>query len=1148
MATVFTTVLSVSLSGAILALLLFALKPVLRNRISKAFSYYIWMLVLLRLLIPFGYGISLPMAISAPEQPQTNANSFEEDIQGSLDGVQSGDNEGHTTVPGGNGGTQGNYEDVQGGNQPQGNIGGTQGGYEDVQGGNNGQQHVPDTGIQIPEKPQTDTEVTAPAPAVFNLWNWLQGHIGYIWIVGAVLCFGWFVASYGVFSRKIRRTLSNPDGEDLAQFDALRGRARVKLMCSDKVHIPMLMGVLHPVIVVPQDSYVAAGKRDIFCCIILHELTHYRRKDVAVKWLGIVSASIHWFNPVVYLVRREIDNACELACDEALIRNMSNQERKFYGNALLTFAGEQGRLSRVAATTICQGKKQLKDRLTSIMGYKKCSKAAIAVMLVLALVLTGCAATYVNLGTENESVADDRNTPVQKLDAATDVIPEVYLQVLHNQQGIRFGDQAVLIAEYTSPYLQKKLIECDTAEYAAVDMDGDGEKELLLKGWSDDILVLREENGTVYGYDFVFRSMYQVKLDGTYSWNSNEGRTYGYARLSFIKGNGQFQTVEVNRVESDGNNGQTKYFVANAEVSRAEYDDSVAQLSSVKELAWHSLEEFFDNIKPGEETDKPGITGNALPKLSQPEPYRADSTALQPYRAVLLDGGEFFAVDGIKGQTIDQLEQAYGAAEKDPVRMVAFAVLDLDSDDLPEVALWLGAGGNDYYGFLLLDSRENTVYGHFVNYRGFRELKTDGTFFGSAGFANNSYSRLSFTETGIAYESFIFSMFMQSNDGKGEILYGVDGKGVSEAVYRQACTWQDAKKDAPWYAFNKDNLKILLGEETELPQSQTTFPVAIRYATSQENIALQTGKSEYHNYDDSRKTYLRESIVVYTSESVTDFKFLTLELDSAAENYIATEVLYTLDTLTPERPLIICTLVEEGLSDRGFCFTDSQGVVHYYTYGYDSRNGGLLCSEMQTPPQMGLHIPPQPPAGGYIQTLFPPKNTTQYLEGMPEVLHHVAGGKEPVFAEDGTCTAPGFAIYYPSDYYYLTEENGKTYIRAIGASYPSNNEMPSCEMEIMHIPNVAPAADAKAVRNEMLASWKRVDEPFVRENGDVYMNFSNGTNWNSAIGNIDFISDGRGGTFRITSRYFFEAAEGHGMRFAYVENSFTVIDPQPRNK
>ncbi len=89
-------------------------------------------------------------------------------------------------------------------------------------------------------------------------------------------------------------------------------------------------------IVLPQQAYVQDGMADELNNILQHELTHYRRKDVLYKWFVAAVTSIHWFNPVMLLIRREINRACELSCDEAVISGMSDIEKRSYGNTLLT--------------------------------------------------------------------------------------------------------------------------------------------------------------------------------------------------------------------------------------------------------------------------------------------------------------------------------------------------------------------------------------------------------------------------------------------------------------------------------------------------------------------------------------------------------------------------------------------------------------------------------------------------------------------------------------------------------------------------------------------------------------------------------------------------------------------------------------------
>lgn len=173
----------------------------------------------------------------------------------------------------------------------------------------------------------------------------------------------------------------------------------------------------------------------------------------------------------------------------------------------------------------------------------------------------------------------------------------------------------------------------------------------------------------------------------------------------------------------------------------------------------------------------------------------------------------------------------------------------------------------------------------------------------------------------------------------------------------------------------------------------------------------------------------------------------------------------------------------------------------------------------------------------FIEMLFPPKDIPINVEGMTEEVHHEAGGLVPEVQEDGTVQTPGFAIYYDTESYVMSEENGVTYIRFI-----TENELPPCEVEIRHIPNTDPADAAAAAKDQMGERWKNISEITALEDRDgVIFWASEGSDWDSACEDVYFLSDGGSGSFQITARYFMEAAEGHGVRFGQMVKTFEVI-------
>ena len=240
-----------------------------------------------------------------------------------------------------------------------------------------------------PAVPESPTVPETPAPAPFD-WRGLVTSptlwFG-LWGAGAALWLGRYVWGYRRFAALVRAS-TRPAGEEAKQMlDALDPKDRVALLECIHVHTPMLLGVVRPAIVLPRG--VEADRLED---ILSHELTHARRHDLLYKWLAAAVTSLHWFNPLMAVVRRQISHACELACDEAVTRTMDGPARRHYGETLLALAARPPRGMGVLATTLCEEKQQLKERLVTMMKGRKQGPAALAATLALAIALTGCAA------------------------------------------------------------------------------------------------------------------------------------------------------------------------------------------------------------------------------------------------------------------------------------------------------------------------------------------------------------------------------------------------------------------------------------------------------------------------------------------------------------------------------------------------------------------------------------------------------------------------------------------------------------------------------------------------------------------------------------------------------------------------------------
>lgn len=138
--------------------------------------------------------------------------------------------------------------------------------------------------------------------------------------------------------------------------------------------------------------------------------------------------------------------------------------------------------------------------------------------------------------------------------------------------------------------------------------------------------------------------------------------------------------------------------------------------------------------------------------------------------------------------------------------------------------------------------------------------------------------------------------------------------------------------------------------------------------------------------------------------------------------------------------------------------------------------------------------------------------------------------------------AADFLIYVNESAFSMTEEEGRCRIRSLT---PLPEGFPPCGLEILHLPDAAPARaleEAEAALEDLGAQVSR-EELSPALPGSLYLRSSLGADWDSEQVELWFAGDGRGGTFLLASRYFLEAEEGLGARFRDMVSTFRAVDP-----
>ena len=204
-----------------------------------------------------------------------------------------------------------------------------------------------------------------------------------LWLLGMILFLGFNIICYVFYARKLNKHNISADCQDTALLNNLLKRKNsLRLYKNSLVETPILIGFLYPAIILPDKKYEDIKLRNI----LMHEIVHMKRNDIFVKWLLIFVGAIHWFNPFIYLVRREMNKACELACDESVIKKFDIREMQLYGDTLIAVAADSIKKTSLPITTF-EDKKNLKERLDAIMKHKKFSKRTVVIASVILITI-----------------------------------------------------------------------------------------------------------------------------------------------------------------------------------------------------------------------------------------------------------------------------------------------------------------------------------------------------------------------------------------------------------------------------------------------------------------------------------------------------------------------------------------------------------------------------------------------------------------------------------------------------------------------------------------------------------------------------------------------------------------------------------------
>ena len=205
--------------------------------------------------------------------------------------------------------------------------------------------------------------VTVPA----NNGNTIMTILTIVWTIGILLLVAYTVISYWRLHREIDTAVRYKDN----------------IFQSENVSSPFVLGLIKPRIYLP----FKLDGQDMEH-VVAHEQAHIRRKDHWWKPLGFLLLTIHWFNPLMWLAYVLLCRDIELACDEKVIKGLSNEQRADYTQALVACSVNR---RMIAACPLTFGEVGVKERVKSVMNYKK---PAFWVIIIAVIVCVGVAVCF----------------------------------------------------------------------------------------------------------------------------------------------------------------------------------------------------------------------------------------------------------------------------------------------------------------------------------------------------------------------------------------------------------------------------------------------------------------------------------------------------------------------------------------------------------------------------------------------------------------------------------------------------------------------------------------------------------------------------------------------------------------------------------
>jgi len=335
---IWSLVLESSIYGSIVGLVIILFKVILKNRINRRWSYFLWILLFIKLIVPYGpkssFSIFNKVPVSINQSVDNNLSMYSNEINNNLD-----------------------------------------------------------NDINLNTSSKVSNSIIQNTSHIDNNLYGFNNIIPLIWLSVFLMLLSGFIIIYLLFSNQFKNNkVYNLRIESLLNKskEKMKIKSNIDVIISDKIRTPSLYKAINPKILFPNSMLDLENEEIEY--ILLHELSHYKRKDILVNYLMTFLQCIHWFNPFIWYLFKMIKEDMELATDEMVVSILDDSKHKDYARTIITIIERVSIIPKnIVSLGMADDKKIIKKRIKMIKNASmfKNKKKRISLIGICSLIILG---------------------------------------------------------------------------------------------------------------------------------------------------------------------------------------------------------------------------------------------------------------------------------------------------------------------------------------------------------------------------------------------------------------------------------------------------------------------------------------------------------------------------------------------------------------------------------------------------------------------------------------------------------------------------------------------------------------------------------------------------------------------------------------